>query len=169
MSSLHSNSGYIRCRQEQWCNRGQGAGGRVPPRHFLRRNFYWPTGKKEEGEKWKMERKRRKIGNGRGGKLKMEGERYENENEKRTCFFFSFAFHFLKPLKFGVYKNGQFYQEKSYFTPRKNQENWLCPLWKIFLLRPWTGDTIHQCHIFISMCSNWAFTFLMKHTQNWTS
>ena len=32
-----------------------------------------------------------------------------------------------------------FYQEKAYFMPGKNQEKWLYPPWKIFFLRHCRG------------------------------
>ena len=30
-----------------------------------------------------------------------------------------------------------FYREKAFHTREKNQEKWLCPLRKIYLLHPW--------------------------------
>ena len=59
---------------------------------------------------------RRGAGGGAGGRgrvLPRDGKKIENGSGKRYEFFF--FFHFLKPRKFGVYKNGQ-------FLPGKNQE-----------------------------------------------
>ena len=125
-------------------------GGIVPPTFFTRK-FYDLPRKKGQGGKW------------RGKEGKFEREEVENWKWKRKgmktsrgllfIYFFNYLFiylfiyfacHFLKPLKFvfGVYQNGQFYQENSYFMLGKNQETWLCPLWKIFLLHHCTdGNT----------------------------
>ena len=77
--------------------------------------------KKKKKGKWKIE-------NGRGKSYKMR---------RGPFFFFSFPFHFSKPLKFvlGLPK-WEFSTGKNQFTLGKNQEKWLCPLWKIFLLPP---------------------------------
>ena len=125
-------------------------GGIVPPTFFTRK-FYDLPRKKGQGGKW------------RGKEGKFEREEVENWKWKRKgmktsrgllfIYFFNYLFiylfiyfacHFLKPLKFvfRVYQNGQFYQENSYFMLGKNQETWLCPLWKIFLLHHCTdGNT----------------------------
>ena len=76
-----------------------------------------------------MEKKRRKIVKGK----------VKNYYYFFFFFFFFFAFHFSKRLKFvlGLPK-WKFSIGKKHFTPgEKNQEKWLCPLRKIFLLRPW--------------------------------
>ena len=76
-----------------------------------------------------MEKKRKKIENGDGGKLPTIFFFF--------FFFFFFAFHFQNHWNlFWVYQNGNFLPEKNISRREKNQENWLCPLWKIFLLTP---------------------------------
>ena len=71
---------------------------------------------KREGRKWKME----------GGKV----------TEWRED---PFAFNFSKPLKFVLglpiwkFSTGK----KAFHAGKKNQEKWLCPLRKFFLLCPW--------------------------------
>ena len=131
--------------------KGGGAGGRVPPYIFHREIFADLPGKNGQGrrgnagEKNKyLKRKTWKIENGR--------ENYEKWKKwaEDLFFFFSSSFFFLfffffffffglslfetteifKNL-FGVYQNGQFLPGKSIF----HWEKWLCPLWKIFLLR----------------------------------
>ena len=119
---------------------GVTGGGRAecPPRDFWPGNFCWRIGKKEarkkmeKGENWEEERRkivkgRWKIGRGSNKKL---------WKEVRTFFFF--AFHFWKRRKFvlGLPK-WEFPTGKKHFTPGKNQEKWLCPLRKIYQLRPW--------------------------------
>ena len=90
-----------------------------------------------------------KKGQGRRGKWRgIEGkfereevEKIEHGREKgikmsRGPFFFClFVPSWNHWILFGVYQNGHFYQEKSHFKLGHNWENWLCPLWKIFLLR----------------------------------
>ena len=105
---------------------GEGVWGECPLRFFTGKFLltYWE--KRGEEKKWKWRTKggklykwRWKIENGRGKKY---------ANEQRT---FS-AFHFLKQLKFvlGLPK-WKFSTGKKCFTPAgKNQEKWLCPLWK---------------------------------------
>ena len=66
-----------------------------------------------------------------GGKFKTEGGKFENE--ERT-FYFLFASHFSKFVF--VYQNGNFLLGKSILRREKNQEKWLGPLKKIFLLCP---------------------------------
>ena len=105
---------------------GQGGGGAECPWHFSPGNFCWPTGKKGARKKRKTERKKENLNRKR---WKIENGRGKGMNMSRRLFFF--ACHFL----FGVYQNGQFLPGKSYFTGKLPGENWLCPLWKIFLLR----------------------------------
>ena len=81
---------------------------------------------KDEGEIFKME----------GGKL---------QNEERFLFLFLFFFFSLFTFQnewnlFLVYQNGNFLPGKSISRREKNQEKWLCPLRKIFLLRPCWRD-----------------------------
>ena len=117
--------------------------GRVPPRHFSLGNFCWPTrekgarkkGGKLEEKKENLKGKRWKIENGRGKGMK-----------KRRGLFSLFLFFFLSFFRLSVFettkiclgstKMDNFYREKSYFTLGKYRKNWLCPLWKISLLRP---------------------------------
>ena len=122
-------------------------GGIVPP-HFSPGNFmiYQEKSDKEgngEEKKEHLKGKKWKIENGRG-KVWKRAEDFFLFIFLIIYLFIYFACHFLKPLKFvfGVYQNGQFYQENSYFMLGKNQETWLCPLWKIFLLHHCTdGNT----------------------------
>ena len=65
------------------------------------------------------------------------------QNEESTFFFLLlllpfFASHFSKPLKFvlGLPK-WKFSTGKRHFTPGKKSGKLLCPLRKVFLLRPW--------------------------------
>ena len=52
-------------------------------------------------------------------------------------FFFFFAFHFSKPVKFDLgLPKWEFSTGKKHFTPGKNQEKWLNPSEKNFLLCP---------------------------------
>ena len=83
----------------------------------------------------KMEKKRRKIEKGKVKNWKWKGEK---QNEERTVFsFFLFlCFLLFKTTKicFESTKNGNFLLGKSIARQEKNQENWLCSLWKIFFL-----------------------------------
>ena len=85
---------------------GRGGRGRVPPNIFHREFFADLSGKMGQGRK------------GKKGKL-----------ERKSPFE-------ITKICLGSTKMDNFYREKSYFTPGKNRKNWLCPLWKIFLLRP---------------------------------
>ena len=126
----------------QWCNRqGVGQGAECLPRDFWPGNFCWPTRKKrgkEKMEKGEMEKKRREI-----VKRKVENWKWEEgklQNEERTFFFFRlFTFQNHWNL-FWVYEmeKWKFSSGKRHFTPGKNQEKLICPLRKIFLLRPWS-------------------------------
>ena len=115
---------------------------RVPPWHFSPENFCWPTWKRGVRKKGKMERKRMKISKGRrkiwkgrcgnwNGKRKREEKKYENEAED---FFFLLSLFETTKICLGCTKMVNFYWEKAYFTPGKNQEKWLCPFCKILLL-----------------------------------
>ena len=73
---------------------------------------------------------------------KREGEKLEMERGKVTNWGENlFAFHFSKPLflfcfVFFYLLKWEFSTRKKHFTQGKDSEKWLCPLWKIFLLRP---------------------------------
>ena len=126
---------------------GKGQGGSVPPRDFWLGNFCWP-GKQEARKKGKMEEKRRKIKKGKRRKIekgKMEGGKVTKWAEKTFFFFFFLLFTFKSHWNlFWIYQNGNFILGKSISHREKNQEKWLCPLWKIFLFRP-VGITCYQC------------------------
>ena len=120
----------------QWRNRWR----QCPPTFFTGK-FYDLPGKKGQGRKGNGEEKKEnlkgkwKIENGRGKVWKWA------EDFFFICFCFLFVWFFFLLVTFwnhwnlfGVYQNGQFSWEKSYFMLGKNQETWLCPLWKIFLL-----------------------------------
>ena len=81
-----------------------------------------------------MEKKRMKI-------LKREVKNWKLKEEKLLgkdpCFFFFFSLFKMTKICFGSTKIEIFYQEKAFHAGKKNQEKWLCPLRKIFLLRPW--------------------------------
>ena len=83
------------------------------PRHFSPGNFCWPTVKMRQGRKGKWKRKE--------GKSKRGSWRIENGRRKRY------------KMRRGPFHAGG----------KKNQEKWLCPLWKIFLLRPWAWCRVH--------------------------
>ena len=101
---------------------GVTARGQSAPQHFSPGNFCWPTSKREAWKKGKMEKKRRKIERGR---WKIENWRRKSYKWGEDLF-----------LLFTFPKMGTFYREK-------NQEKLLCPLWKIFLLRPWIYHTMY--------------------------
>ena len=108
----------------------QARGTLPPPRFFSPRNFCWPTGKKgarKKVKKGKMGRTRSKSWQGRGVKLKMEGEKVWKQAD--YLFFFFFACHFLKSLKFVLFRVPKWtiLLGKIIFYARKNQKNWLCP------------------------------------------
>ena len=96
--------------------------------------------KRRQGRKGKWRGKWR-------GKFEMEEvEIWKRKGEKvwkwaeEFFFFFSFFFFLLSTLwnhwnLFGVYQNWKYLPGKIIFHARKNWENWLCPLSKIFLLR----------------------------------
>ena len=59
------------------------------------------------------------------------------QNERTFFFFFFSLFTFKNHWNlFWVYQNGNFLAGRSISRRGKNQEKWLCPLWKVFLLRP---------------------------------
>ena len=76
---------------------------------------------------------REKRENGEEKKENLKGKRWKIEH----C-------HFLKPLKFvlGLPK-WTILLGKIIFHTGKNQENWLCPLWKSFLLHPCISHCAH--------------------------
>ena len=88
-------------------------------------------GKKRQGKKGKevkVEKKRRKT---------VKGQKLQNEDKMRRGFFFCLSLFKTTKICFGSTKMEIFYREKSILFQEKNQEKWLCPLRKIFLLRPW--------------------------------
>ena len=105
-----------------------GGGGGECPLTLLTGKFlltYREKRSKEKKGKW-----RRKEGKSKKGRWKIENGRGEKLEMRRWFFFF--ALQFLKPLKwFLVYQYGNFLPEKAFHAGKK----WLCPLWKIFLLR----------------------------------
>ena len=118
-----------------------GRGGRVPPRDFWPGNFCWPIEEKEGRKNGKMEQERRQIEKG-----KVENENWMRKSDKmrremrRGPFFFFFGCHFSKPLKFVLGQpKWEFSTWKKHFITGKNQEKFICPLRKIFLLRPWVS------------------------------
>ena len=111
--------------RHQWYNSwGGGIEGRSDTLKLLTGKFLLtPTGKREVRKKRKMEKKKKENWKREGG-----------ENEERIFFFFLlFTFQNHWNL-FSVYQNGNFLPGKSISCGEKNQEKWLCPLWKIFLL-----------------------------------
>ena len=64
-----------------------------------------------------------------GGKVTQWGEDF--------FFFFFFSLFKTSEICFGSTRMETFYRDKAFHARGKNQEKWLCPLWKIFLLRPW--------------------------------
>ena len=121
-----------------------GEGGRVPPGASDWEIFADVSGKKEarkkgkRGENWEEKKENWKR---EGGKFKMEVGKVIKRVE--DFFFFFLAFHFWKWQKFvlGLPK-WEFSTWKKHFTPGKNQEKWLCPLIKIYLLRPWAHQLL---------------------------
>ena len=122
----------------KWCTGITGGGGGLgtgcPPdtsdREIISADL---PGKERQG---KMGKWRWKEGKFKKGRWKIENGRRESYKMRRRLFFF--AFLFSKPLKFvlGLPK-WKFSTGKKHFTPgKKNQEKWLCPLWKIFHLCP---------------------------------
>ena len=135
---------------DHWHNRwGQGAGGRgqSAPRDFWPGNFCWSTrkipGKERQGKKGKWRRKEGKSKKKKKRRWKIEYGRRKSYKMMRGPFFFFFFFfslHFSKPLKFvlGLYQNGNLLPGKSISCQEKNQKKMTLPLWKIFLLLPWS-------------------------------
>ena len=120
------------------------------------------SGKERQGKKgtWAWWGKwSRKEGKSKQGRWKIENERRKSYKMRRGLFFFCFCFFvfcfcflFLFCFVFftfqnqcwnlfWVYQNRNFLPGKSISRWEKNQEKWLCPLWKIFLLRLWWCDT----------------------------
>ena len=143
---------------------GVTSGGRVPPRDFLTGKFlltYREKRGKEKREREKMKGKRRNIVEN----CKLKEGKLQNEERTYLffCFFFVFVFVFcfvlfsffvwlffcfvllcffyfslFKTTKicFGCTKMEIIYREKALRAGKKYQEKWLCPLRKLFLLRP---------------------------------
>ena len=63
---------------------------------------------------------------------------------RRGLFFFCFSLLKTIEILFWVYQKGNFLSGKSISCREKNQEKWLCPLWKIFLLHPSTKPILIQ-------------------------
>ena len=85
-------------------------------------------GKEQNKQKWKKGRRKMK-----------ENEKFEGKKDWKKAedlFFFCFSLFGIHWNFFGVYKIGNFYREKANITLGKNQEKWLSPPAKIFLLRP---------------------------------
>ena len=76
-----------------------------------------------------------------------------------VCLFVFFAFSLFETTKIclGSTQMDNFHRKKSYFTPAKNQENWLCAIWKISLLRPLLFSNcswvtfVHACVFFFQL------------------
>ena len=105
---------------------GGGAGGAECPQRLLTGKFLLTYREKEARKKrekgWKLRIKEEKLYKGR----------CEIEN---GIDFFPFSFKTTK-ICFGCTKMGIFYLKKAFYAGKKNQEKWLCPLRKKFLLRP---------------------------------
>ena len=139
-----------------------GVGGAEWPLTLLTGKFLLTYREQRGKEKGKMEKKIRKIKKRKVENWKWKGGKLQNE--ERTflllllflllffCFFVFFVFHFSKPLKFvlGLPK-WEFSTGKKHFTIGKNQENWLCPLWKIFLLQ--ISDTTDRHIAILNRCT----------------
>ena len=99
----------------------------------------------EKKENWKIWRW--KIENWKHGRRK----RYKMRRGLLFFFFFfffsSFTFQNYSNL-FWVYQNGNFQPGKSIPSREKNQEKWLCPLRKIFHLRPCIGIALLTWRLF---------------------
>ena len=134
-----------------------GGRGQTARRDFWPGNFCWPIRKREAWKKRKMEQKRRKIEKGKVENWKWKEEKLQNEERTFSfsfflffflsfffflfffLFFFFFAFIFENHWNlFWIYQNRNFLPGKSISRRGKNQEKWFCPLWKVFLLHPWS-------------------------------
>ena len=111
-------------------------------------------GKEKQGKKGKWSKKkkenkkkgRRKIGNGKKKHYKWGDNLFFFISFYFfsifyfyfILFYFFFCFSLLKTneIYFGVYQNGNFLPEKKHFKSEKNQEKWICPLWKNIPLTP---------------------------------
>ena len=108
--------------------------GRVPPETSDWEISADLSGKERQGKKQKWSRKEGKSRTGR----------WKNANGMRkVVFVFVFVFVFCFSLfktdwnLFWVNQNGNYLLGKSISRQGKNQEKLICPLKKIFLLRPW--------------------------------
>ena len=138
---------------EKTVKRGEGKGAEEcpPPQTFLSGNFCWPTG---QGKKGKMEKNRRKTEKGRW--------KIENHKEKWKWGEDLFTFQSYWNL-FWVYQNRNFILfDKKHSTPGKKSGKWLCPLWKIFLLRPWRQSFWFFIAVYLSSvpCDNYQLLSL---------
>ena len=93
-------------------------------------------------------RKMRKNFKNEKGKEKNQKLKVVERMEKNWGLFLFFCFSLSgSDWNFqGVYKNGNFYREKPKISLGKNWEKWLCPSWKIFLLRPWLRELLWHFH-----------------------
>ena len=73
--------------------------------------------------------------------------------------FFLLSLFKTAQICFGCTKMEIFYREKSISHREKNQEKWLCPLRKIFLLCPW-------CRVFFTRKSARFYAFRYKSTPS---
>ena len=125
---------------DQWRNRW---GAECPTPETSDQDISADFREKKGKEKSDNVEKRRIIERGEVENWKWKEEKWEHE--ERTFFFFFFFFFFCLLLftfkkewnLFWVYQNRNSLMGKKHFTPGKNQQKWLFPLWKIFLLRPW--------------------------------
>ena len=106
-----------------------------------------------------------------GGKLKMEGRKVRKWGFLLllllffSFFFFFFFFWLLFTFQndqnlFWVYQNGNFLPEKAFHAREKNQEKWLCPLRKNFLLRPCCNIKTCFKQSFLAYVSNCLIIYL---------
>ena len=158
-----------------------GSRGQSAPWGFSPGNFCWPTEEREARKKGKMENKRWKIAKGKLENWKWTGKKYENGQKTFfffpfiiiiiylfiffkfvSFFFFLFIYLFIylffcfslfetSETCFGSTKLKIFYQDKAFHASGKNQEKWLCLLWKIFLLYHW----------------EFVITFICNHSNIW--
>ena len=121
--------------------------GKVPPRNFSMGNFCWPTGKKGARKKGKKGVRKWKGG---GKEAKLEREEVENwkckgigmkMSRSPPFFFFCLSLFETTQICSGSTKMDKFARKNHISHREKNQENWLCPLWKIFFLHPWWRES----------------------------
>ena len=130
----------------QWRNKQVGEeGGTLPPETSDREISVDLPGKERQG---KMDQERRKIKKMVRWKIE-NGRRKSYKMRRGPPLFFFFSLFKTTEICFGSTKMGIFYQERAFHISRqeKNQEIWLCPIWKIFLLGPWLGGGGKLAHI----------------------